>query len=449
MRSKTTLILLAVGLLAALLFFLIEEPRHARDTARLAAEEHLTSVRAEDVGAVSIVRPDIEIRAVREGERWRITGPVADRADDGAVNVLVLTACRAAIERRFDIESSHLAEYGLALPAATLRFDAADGEKLLEVRIGDLNPSMSHCYAVSGEGREVVLLPAGLRRYALRSLFEFRDKWIVDVGLGDVASIEIRSRTGSMVWTAGEDGRWFAVEGADTVRGDKTAVENVVRRLRGLRARDIPFEPGEDVEARFTDRAGSIRLSTRGDPAGIELEFSLPQGDGCYVTSSKSGRTALVDTTLIPVFRRTLDEFRDKRILSFDEEVLTKITWSTPELTRTIVKKDGSWEYANPAFGTFKDATASRLLSKLSSIEFAGVLERRFEAASGHRLDTPVLRIALHDSDDRLIDEAVFGSILSDGASRAVWSRSTRTLGVLSEETASGLDDVLSAFGGP
>lgn len=448
MRSKATLMIATLGILAALFFFLVEQPRHTRETALLETGARVTSARAEDVRSVSIRRPDVTIKGVREGDRWRITSPVNDNADASAFNMLVFTACGATIERRFDAQDSELPEYGLADPSAEIRFEGADGAKLLELRVGDLNPSKSHCYALAADRREVILLPSGVRRYALRPLFEFRDKRIVDVEVVDVHRVEIGLPSASTTWTAGEHGRWFTVIGGDTVPGNKTELENVVRRLRGLRARDILFDQAAG-DASVEAPAGTIRLTTRGDTVAITLTFTRPRGDACYVSDSRSGRTALVDTTMIPIFGRTFDSFRDKRILLFDHGVLAKIAWHTPGITRTIVKKNGAWDYANPAFGKIQEDTARRLISTLDGIEFAAVIEARAPAASGYGFEAPALRLTLLDSDDRVIDEAVFGSLLPDGVSRYAWSRSTRSLMTIAPTTATRLDDALSALVGP
>ncbi len=449
MRPRTTLIVVGLALGAALFFFLVEEPRYARKTQRAASEQRLTPTRAEDVYAVSILRPDIAITAAREGEHWKVMSPVVDVADDPAFNTLVLTTCRAVVERRFDVEESRLPEYGLAPPLATMRFEAKDGEGLLEVRIGDLNPSGSHCYALAGGASDVLLLPSGVRRYALRSLFEFRDKRIIDVEVSDVARIEIASRGRATSWTALETGKWFNVQKGDTTRGDKTAVESVVRELRGLRARDILAGEPSVTEARFLDRSGTIRLSTRRDSAGVTLTFGAPRGDSCYVETSGRLRVASVDTTILAVFRKTADDFRDRRILTYAKDSIAKIVWETPAQTITILKTDDAWSYANPGFGQIGERAIHRLFSTLETLEFTTALDEDFAEMTGHGFDTPLLRLTLFDAGDRVIDETAVGSLAPDGSSRYVSSRSTGILAGIAPASVSRLENDLADLRGP
>ena len=445
MRSRTTLILVLLALFAALFFFLVEEPRRARRTERTAIEERLTTIGAEDVHSVSIGRADVLIVAERRGGGWQLTTPVVDAADDPAVNMLVVTTCSAPVDRQFAVEESLLSEFGLAPPAATVRFAAMDGEDLLELRIGDFNPSKSHCYALGQHPREVLLLPAGVRRYALRPLFEFRNKRIVEVEVREVARLDISSARGSVTWTAGEGGPWFTVQDGDTVRGDRTEVEGVIRRLRCLRAKDIPFGPAPDPG----DPLGTIRLSIREDSSVVSLAFSRPRRDACYVASSHTNRMALVDTTMVPIFAMTVDDFRNRRILAYSEDALARIVWETPQRSLTVIRTDGTWSYANPGFGRIDAEAASRLLSTLAGLEFTAALENDYTEIAGHGFDAPALRVTLLDTGDRVLDEVVVGSLLPDGVSRYVASRSSRTLATIDPEPLSRLEEELSNLGGP
>lgn len=449
MRTKTTLVLAALALCAALFFYLVEQPRHARETKRIAQEDRFTATRLEEVHFVSIDRPDLAISAVREGERWRLTAPVDDSADDPAFNVLVLATCNARVEARFDVERSEFSEYGLSPPSATVGFAAADGERLLELRIGDLNPYGSHCYALAGDGQEVILLPSGVRRYALRSLFEYRDKRIVDVEIHDVERIEVASRERTLRWTADGHGGWFAVQGADTIPGNKTAVERIVRQLRGLRAIDVPYGEPETAAVHPSEHIGMIVLSTRADSAGISLTFSGLRGDTCQVMTSQTGRRALVDTTMVPVFAKTLDDFRDKRLLAFDDDALARIAWNTPERSLTILKRDGAWTYANPGLGRISAAGARRLLSTMAALEFTAIIERRLADPTGHGFDEPALRLTLRDAEGLLIDEVVVGSLRPEGASHYAWSFSTRSLTAVEPASVLRLADDFSNLGNP
>jgi hypothetical protein len=449
MRPTNTLLLVALAVAVALFFFLVEQPRHARENERGETERQLTSARAEDVGAVTIARSDLTIKAVRKGEHWQLTSPVVDSADDPALNVLVLTTCHAVVERRFDVEESDLPEYGLAPPSATVRLEASDGKGLLEIRIGDLNPSESNCYAVAGNPHEVLLLPSGVRRYAVRSLFEFRNKRITDIEVSAVTRIELDSPAREMTWRLGGAREWFSVQRGDTVPGDMKSIQNVVRELRGLRARDIPFGDTPETGRLFAEPAGTIRLWTQGDSAAVSLAFSKARGDSCYVEPTGIHRVALVDTTILAVFRRTADDFRDKRILKYPKDSLAKIVWESPAQTLTILKTGDSWNYANPGFGEIDKEAMVRLLSAMETLEFARVLEENFAETTGHGFETPFFRLTLFDRGDRVIDQITVGSPTPDGSSRYVSSRSTRVLASITSASISKVQSDFGSLGGP
>ena len=445
MRFKTTLILLAVGVGAALYFFVVEKPREAGRDDKTASEGRLTGVLPDDVETVKIERPDVTIAARRDGERWAIVSPVEDAADDAAFNTLLRTVCDAAVERRLALGETSLAEYGLEPPSAVVHLGAKDGRALLELRVGGHNVTKSHCYAAVGSARRVILVPAGIRRYALRTLFEYRNKRILDAAVDDVRGVEIASPGESMAWRLdGRDG-WFTVENGDTITGDSTAIEAVVRELRGLRALDIPIDGAQKREEYLSPSAGSIALGLAPDSRTIRIRFGDRRDDRCYVESSANERVSQVDAAVLGLFDKTVNDLRDRRLLRYDERGLAKLTLETPEKTVTILVSGTGWTYANTGFGDIDEETAARLLARIKELKFERVIGSKIPAAGDHGFAKPFFRLVLLGVGDVVIDELTVGGPAPGERLRYVTSRSAPFLAVIGTAPLSAIE---SHFGG-
>jgi hypothetical protein len=431
MNTRRTLILLIAGA-AVLFFFLVEQPRHARRVERALDEGFFTDVPAESVFAARIERAQVTIAASIRNGRWELSSPVVDSADEAAVNVLVLAICHAMVERRLVGAGSDLGEYGLDPPAAVVRLAGRGGEPLLEVSVGDFNVTKSHCYAVKDRGGDVFLLGADIRRYAIRPLFEYRNKRIIDVALEDVRRIDLSTPETFMSWQIGGDGAWFTIRAGDTIPGDKTALEGVVRRLRALRAGEIPLgAPGIGYEY-LAPRTGTITLWLRGDSTTIETAVGRRSNDSCYVWSSQSGRIARVDAAILEVLAWTMEDVRARNLLKFDRDGLAKISIESPGRIVTIVKSDRGWEFSNPLFGELQEKAVSALLLAIERLRFDAVIDERPPDTDEYGFADAFLRVTLFDRNDLVVDALTVGDFASGGSARYATSRSSRLLSAVS-----------------
>ena len=445
MRFKTTLILLAVGIAAALFFLVVERPREAGRDENTSLEGRLTGVLPDDVDTMTIERPDMTIAARRHGERWAIVSPVEDAADDAALNTLLRSVCDAAVERRIDVGEGGLAEYGLEPPSAVIHLGTEDGLSLLELSLGEHNVTKSHCYATVGSGREVILVPAGIRRYALRTLFEFRERRILDAALEGVQGVEIASPRVSMAWRLDRRKGWFTVDNGDTVPGDTAAIEAVVRELRGLRALDITIDGAEKRAEYLSPPAGSITLGLAPGAGTIQIRFGGRRGDRCYAECSADGRVSLLGAAVLDLLDRTVNDLRDRRLLHYDENGLANLTLETVGKTVTILISGTGWTYSNPGFGEIDEESAAGLLTRIKELKFEKVIDDKIPAPGNHGFNQPFFRLVLLGDGGAVIDELTVGGPAPGDRLRYATSRSAPFLSVVGTEP---LSEIESQFGG-
>ena len=445
MRFKTTLALLVIAAAAAAFFFLVEQPRHMREVEREEREQRLTTVIPDDVHRVIISRPDVTIEFERAQDRWVMSRPTVDRAADPSVNTLIHTTLGATITRRFPIGNSDLADYGLVKPAAVIRFMRESGLQIFVIRIGDFSLRKTHCYALLDGVSDVLLLPAGLRRYAVRDLFEFRDRRVFDLPVEDVIRVGITTGSRSLAWERDGTASWFTVQDGDTIRGDKTEVETIVRELRGLRANNILF--GEEAAAGFAATSGTISLILRPDSSKITVTFSDKNNNRCYVTTTDNDRVVLIEPEILHIFEKTVEDLRDRRLLSFDGERVFKLTVETPEKTLTILKTGSEWSFANPEFGVPHQEASRGLLSRIGNLKFSRAIKERLSSPRGFGFDKPSFRLTIFDVEGHVIDRLFVGEPFGDGTLRYATSLSTRMLAGMDAAAITGIGDDLQNLG--
>jgi hypothetical protein len=155
--TRGTLALLAVLAALAGWLWLVElrpVPEHAAD-----GPPPLLGVAPADVTGVELDAGGRTLAVRRRGVGWM--GP-DDRPCPVAAG-LVETLARLGPVMLVDAHPSRLADYGLAPPAAHLRLLGTGGRTLLDLEIGDRNPSWTGFYARRTGEQEVVLVGSEVR----------------------------------------------------------------------------------------------------------------------------------------------------------------------------------------------------------------------------------------------------------------------------------------------
>jgi hypothetical protein len=445
-RFKPTLILLAIAVVALGYYFLVEQPRHKRGIAEQQSEQSLTDLTREDVFGVVIDRPNATLMFNRLGSEWRMKEPVNDQADQASVNMLVHTAVYAQIERQFAIEAAQLAEYGLAEPAATIKLSDSVRTNVLDLAVGEFNLSKTHCYAMLQGSDEVLLLPAGLRRYVLRDVFEFRDKRVADFPIDDVVRLDIDSDENSSSWTRLDKGRWVTHQTGDTIRADRKAIGAILSELRGLRATEIIEDNTASVGRHFDHPAGAISIHMQPDSLPLQFVFSQPESGKCYIRSDDRGRIDVVPASAADMLARTLQDLRDRHVLHFDRERLAKIVLDTEKTSISIVKLGPEWSFANPTFGDIDQAEVAVFLNQLEGLKYREIIEEKLGDAAPYGLDPPAYRLTLFDAEERVVDVVTTGPTEPGRRIRYATSRSSPHLGIVDAEPFDEIEAMFDDF---
>jgi hypothetical protein len=441
MRFKPTLILFVLAAAALAYFFLVEQPRHRRRTAGDERQRRLTMVSPDHVFGLRIERGDASLSFTRFGAEWRLVEPVADLADQGSVNTLIHAAVNAEIAERFTVEASRLSEYGLADGFATIRLSDSLHADALTIDVGNLNVAKTHCYIRKPGSDELVLVGAGVRRYALRSLFDYRDKRVADLDVQAVTGLDIQSADRRrMEWRATSSGSWHLVQKSDTIRGDAVALDTILREMRALRAVEILDDDPANRTRHFSRPAGTLAFSF-GDST-VAYVFSQRDGERCYVRAEGRGRIDGVAGSALDVFDRSLQDLRDRRVLHFDRDSLAKVTIDTGTGSISLVKFADEWSFANPTLGAIDQQRVAAFLATLEGLKYREIIDERVRDLSARGLDPATYHVVLLDAESRVIDEARCGRLDPHGRVRYATSRSSPLLGVLDVEPLEGLDSL-------
>ncbi len=224
---------------------------------------------------LSAKKQDIEFG--RNKDSWQIVKPKPLRADDSKVAELIRKLSDAKMDLNVSDEDQKkaAAAFGTGTVVATAKITDASGTQELQVR-----KSKDDYYAKSSAVDGVYKVESDLGTALDKSVDDFRNKKLFDLGFNDPEKIELRDGPKAYFLTKG-GADWFSGDGKKV---DAIGAEGFVEKVRDLAA------------SKFLDTvfaaAGAIELTATSN-GGKSVEKVLIAKDGDHYVAKRDGEPAL------------------------------------------------------------------------------------------------------------------------------------------------------------
>lgn len=150
----------ALGYLAVFLglvaYYVATEPRTGADTPAVVVRRSFLDITSTDVRALTVEQGTRRIRAVREGERWRVAEPEGTKIPSDLLAALVDQLATQPDVEVVDETGQDAAQFGLVPPVARVTLEIDD--RKVGIAFGARNPGQTAIYGrVDGESRVLLL----------------------------------------------------------------------------------------------------------------------------------------------------------------------------------------------------------------------------------------------------------------------------------------------------
>jgi hypothetical protein len=244
MKIRHTLILILV--LVALSFYMyhveIVGVREKEEATELSNK--VMPYQADSVMVVTVGTEEGVVVCDRENGDWKISEPVQTKGDKNEIEGLLTNITETSIERKFDEENPDLSAYGLATPAVTLQM-SGDGFSSDTLYLGKKNPTTTFVYARRSSDPVVFLLPQVALSQCEKSLFDLRDKKVLDVERDAVEKFSIHGEHGTITCEKRGE-QWSVVEPVEDM-ADNGAVSRVLSSVANGKAVGFETEKAKDL----------------------------------------------------------------------------------------------------------------------------------------------------------------------------------------------------------
>jgi len=393
MRWQTTAAL-AVILIALGAFYYVYEIRLGPEREKTEGRKgRVFTVEPADVAEVELKRADSTVKLKRADDGWQILEPVNARGDRGAVDETVTSIVTARMDREIEAEPKVLGDFGLDRPAAEATLKLKDGKQIGLV-LGAKSPTGVWVYAREAGKPAVFVVGDSVLRDTTRPVAEFRDKTVLAFEQRDVTGLELDMRDEKIALEQA-DGRWKVTK-PRPLPADADTVRDFLDKLRAARVKEFAADAPKSLEpfgldkpvrldvqtGREKDRATKTLLIGRADPAK----------KGVYAMRPGESSVLLIPDETWTAVPKNLAVLRDKSVVGFDRDKVTKIEIESPKGTVTIAKDGDRWKITAPQALAADQVEAGAVLFKLRDLRAQAFLT---DDASGipRYLAKPTVRV--------------------------------------------------------
>lgn len=383
MRWQTTAVLAVIlAILGA--FFYVYEIRLAPEREKAeSGKGRVFTTEAADVTDLVIERSNETIHVRRAGDGWDMLEPVKAPADRATIEDVLTNLVTTKSDREIEASPapSALADFGLDKPAARVTMTRKDGTTL-GLALGAKNPTGAWVYARDADRPAVLAVGESALRDATRPVIDFRDKTVLAFDRNAVTALEIAMRDETLAFAAA-DSKWTITK-PRALPADPDVVRDFMDKLSGAKAKEFVAESPAALARWGLDQPTRVTVVTGKDKdrAGRTLAFGRvdPEKKGVYAMRQGDATVMLVPEEVWTAVPKTVATARDKTVIEFDRDKVTKLEVTSPKGTVSLAREGNRWKIVAPEALPADQVEAGGVLFKLRDLRAQAFLS---EDASG------------------------------------------------------------------
>jgi hypothetical protein len=400
MKTKTTLILLALAVAGGLYIKFYESKRPNTEEAMRQAQNVLNFDR-QKVDGIVIQNGDDKTELRRQENKWRLEAPIKDQADNALVESLLAQLeswQKDSIISAKDLEADKktLDEFGLSKPK--LRLKLLGPENSPEILFGKDAALEGRMYVRFADSKDAVIASQAVRNDVAKKPEEFRDKKLTDLNTAQVARVLMKTATGEMELQKKGD-HWDIVKPL-RARGDDPKIGDLIAQVTTARIQTFVADDRGDLRIYgLAEPRGSVTLFSPDDKQGRMLQIggvSEKEKDQVYVRFSARNFVYTLPKKIESLLNTKPNDLRDRHLVRFDANILDRITLEAPGKAKTVLaRKTESWTIANRKDEQANADEARRLIETLQNEQVANFADDVASDLAKYGLDKPQLQLTL------------------------------------------------------
>jgi Domain of unknown function (DUF4340) len=225
---------------------------------------------------------------------------------------------------------------------------------------------------------------------------------LVNVPDDQLSQIEIKKKDGTTLLLVKQSGKW-TIGGPEPYAADQDATSGVAGALAPLNADSVLDEkPSNPASFGLTTPTLTVTATRKnGKTDTILFGDDVPAGSEVYVQHVGDGKVYLASTSTKSSFDKSINDLRDKRLLTFDSDKVTRIELAAQKGQVEFGKNNqNEWQILMPKPYRADSFTVEDLLRKLhdAKMDLSAAPEDVKKAEAGYAAGQPVATAKVTDA---------------------------------------------------
>ena len=363
-----------------------------------------------DVTAIDLRQGKKTHRFVKEGETWKLTAPIEALGDSDEISNFLNSIRTERIETFVSETPENLVALGLETPDIVINIRAEKANKSWTLKLGKPYDQNSY-YAQRGQPENIITVSKSLSETLSKHPLSFAEKSLVTFKEEDITAIESRDRKSTVRVVRNSDHKeQWRFENPESGAVDSATVNTLLLDLQEARINN--FAPSKQLKLFGLDAPQKELTIFKQDGSRTTISLGNNSRDKHYYFIARSTDQAIFDLdadTAKKVFRSPND-FKNKKLLKFDPEQVTRITIEYPGKTFELQKKDDRWMLIRPEkLEDLKPFVGKDILWTLNNLEYESESDSK-EISLRAGLEKPRLILTLQDQNNNTLNRLKIGS---------------------------------------
>ena len=413
MKYRNTIIALVILIfLGSYIYFFERKPIKELEPGKPTAP-FIHKFDAEKVAKLKIIHQDttkpIAIERTKDNS-WELKLPVVAKVDKFEVDNLVNEFKDLVPSRILEEKDLNLANYGLNTPALTLILSFSDTKLVSEkVQVGNKTPNAEDYYVKKENENKVYLIPVKTVAMWDKEVTAFRDKTVLDFDSDRINWIELIYPNIKFVCLK-EKNQWWVTE-PEKVEADWNKLDDLLWKLHRLEVKQFVDEQPKDLKqyGLTQPQVEFIMKSQNGKLYTLAIGKIKSDSSTVYAkTADKSYIFSLETTAVKELAIASINDLRDRSVLTFDIDSITGIELKYPEKTLTCSKEKEQWWLTQPDSVrassdkpkrfTVDETKINDILWRINGLSIRVLGEVKPKNLNKYGLDKPVLSVTLQSN---------------------------------------------------
>ena len=402
MNPRTTVLLLLVALGMGSWIFLVERKGETTKQREEAARKALRIEQARVTGFTFTAGTNLSVTCAKQNDKWRLTAPVAARADAGAVDRLLggladMKRGEVITEQDRAQRKTQLAEYGLETPRCSVALDL--GGRKQTVLFGRHAPVGGALYLKDAARGEVIATDATVTNTFPANVVALRDRALLSGTAFDVKRLDLRGGGRLVQLAKNEKGDW-QMQQPLVARADRAAVQGVLDAIFEWKVADFAADGVADVSLYGLDENAVKVTLNAGDKADEQVLLVGKQAGTnaaqVFACTPPEKSVYAVSTDALAKVHSQINDLRDRRLFTLSGYDIAAIRVQQGE-KKLELKKDaqGEWSITQPRPAKADGARVQDFVTQLTGVKIEDFLDQSAPNPGALGLAEPAWRVTL------------------------------------------------------